>query len=286
MKTKEDLNRLIKAYFEKRIESRKLSLELRQLLNNIYYLKSNFGTSETEEFKLDGGEVILKKYISKYSSLLNKEFKNLTIDEKRKLYRATGLINIIFRLNYRKYEKLKDKNEKSELDKFVIERKLTQPFYMKVNFDENTLTDLKFLEEKLKEDYDLESSIDYHSSILTELKGKLSEDDEEENDEEQEDVLDEMIESESIEALERATFSDDDPYGYPDETSENREKGFFSKYDDHYRVATGDLVDDVEEQDEGPIPNTMSEIEKHEELKNLKNQKEKIEKKIKELLKK
>jgi len=279
MRTKEDINRLIEAYFEKRKEYRKLSLELKQLLNNIYYLKSNFGSSKTEEFKLDGGEVILKKYISKYSSIFNKDFKNLTIDEKRKLYKATGLINIMFRLNYRKYEKLKDKNEKTQLDKFVIERKLRQPFYIKVNFDENTLTDFKFLEEKLKENYDLESSIDYHSSILKELKEKLSEDDEEENDEEQVDVLDEMIESESIEALERATFSDDDPYGYPDETSENKEKGFFSKYEDE----TTD--DDVEEQDEGPIPDTMSEIEKHEEIKNLKNQKEKIEKKLKELLK-
>ena len=66
MSEKEDLNRLIEAYFKKRIEYRKLSLELKQLLNNIYYLKSNFGSSKTEEFKLDGGEVILKKYISKY----------------------------------------------------------------------------------------------------------------------------------------------------------------------------------------------------------------------------
>lgn len=280
MKTKEDLNRLIKAYFEKRVEYRKLSLELRQLLNNIYYLKSNFGTSETEKFKLNGGEVILKKYISKYSSIFNKEFKKLTIDEKRKLYRATGLINIIFRLNYRKYEKLKDENKKSELDNFVTERKLTQPFYMKVNFDENTLNDLKFFKEKLKENYDLESSIDYHSSVLTELKDKLSEDDEEEQNEEQKDVLDEMIENESIEALERATFSDDDPYGYPHETTENREKGFFSKYEDE---ATDD---DFDENEEYPIPDTMNEIEKNEELKNLKNQKEKIEKKIEKLLKK
>jgi len=273
MSEKEDLNRLIEAYFKKRIEYRKLSLELKQLLNNIYYLKSNFGSSKTEEFKLDGGEVILKKYISKYSSIFNKDFKSLTIDEKRKLYRATGLINIMFRLNYRKYEKLKDKSEKTPLDKFVIERKLRQPFYMKVNFDENTLTDFKFLEEELKENYDLESSVDYHSSILKELKERLSEDDEE-NDDEQEDVLDE-----TVEALERATFSDDDPYGMADETTENREKGFLSKYEDE----TTD--DDVEEQDEGPIPDTMSEIEKHEEIKNLKNQKEKIEKKLKELLK-
>ena len=59
----------------------------------------------------------------------------------------------------------------------------------------------------------------------------------------------------------------------------NREKGFFSKYEDE----TTDY--DVEEQDECPIPDTMSEIEIHEEIKNLKNQKEKIEKKLKELLK-
>lgn len=280
MKTKEDLNRLVKAYFEKRIEYRKLYSELKQLLNNIYYLKSNFGSSETETFKLDGGEVILKNYISKYSSKFNKDFKNLTIDEKRKLYKTTGLINIMFRLNYRKYEILKDKNEKSELDNFVIERKQTQPFYIRVNFDENILNEFKLFKEKLKEDYDLENSIDYHSSLLQELKEKLSEDDEEERDEEQEDVLEEMIESESIEELERAIFSDDDPYGYPDETTENKEKGFFSKYDD---VTTHNDFEDEEE--EGSIPDTMSEIERYEQIKNLKKQREKIEKKLKDLLK-
>jgi hypothetical protein len=140
---------------------------------------------------------------------------------------------------------------------------------MKVNFDENTLTDFKFLEEELKENYDLESSVDYHSSILKELKERLSEDDEE-NDDEQEDVLDG-----TIEALERATFSDDDPYGMADETTENREKGFLSKYED-------ETTDDDEE---SPIPDTMSEIEKHEEIKKLKEKKEKIEKKLKEFLK-
>ncbi len=92
----------------------------------------------------------------------------------------------------------------------------------------------------------------------------------EENDDEQEDVLDG-----TIEALERATFSDDDPYGMADETTENREKGFLSKYED-------ETTDDDEE---SPIPDTMSEIEKHEEIKNLKKQKEKIEKKLKKFLK-
>ena len=79
-----------------------------------------------------------------------------------------------------------------------------------------------------------------------------------ENDDEQEDVLDG-----TIEALERATFSDDDPYGMADETTENREKGFLSKYED-------ETTDDDEE---SPIPDTMSEIEKHEEIKKLKEKK-------------
>ena len=75
--------------------------------------------------------------------------------------------------------------------------------------------------------------------------------------------------------MERATFSDDDPYGMADETTENREKGFLSKYED-------ETTDDDEE---SPIPDTMSEIEKHEEIKKLKEKKEKIEKKLKEFLK-
>ena len=61
--------KLIEEYLEKRIEQHKNSLELKQIVKRIYFLKKKFRNNETEEFDLEKGKVKLKKYISKFSSV-------------------------------------------------------------------------------------------------------------------------------------------------------------------------------------------------------------------------
>ena len=86
---------LIKQYLDKRIEAHKNSLELKQIIKRIYFLKKKFRNDETEEFDLDKGKVKLKKYVSKFSSVLSKDFNKLSNKEKREIFKS-GLLRLKF----------------------------------------------------------------------------------------------------------------------------------------------------------------------------------------------
>ena len=91
--------------------------------------------------------------------MLRKEFKELSLEEKRKLYK-TGLLTILFRLNYRKFEKLKKENQVTELDDFVIERKDIQPYRWNLKLNENSQNELNNYGKEIKEYFDLKKQDD------------------------------------------------------------------------------------------------------------------------------
>ena len=61
-----DISQLVRDYMENRIEMEKLRTESYQIRRRIYDYKKNSGREENQEFKLQEGEVLLKKYVSKY----------------------------------------------------------------------------------------------------------------------------------------------------------------------------------------------------------------------------
>ena len=140
----------IKKFIKKRIESRKIYKETTQIKNNIIYLKQKFNKENSEEFETENGKLLIKKYKSIFSSKLNKEFDELSTEEKRKLYNL-GLLKIFFRLNLSKFENLKKDNQKTQLDKFVIERKNLQPYYWTVELNQSVKDELIKFEEEIKE---------------------------------------------------------------------------------------------------------------------------------------
>ena len=203
----------IKKFIKKRIESRKIYKETTQIKNNIIYLKQKFNQENSEEFETENGKLLIKKYKSIFSSKLNKEFDELPTEEKRKLYNL-GLLKIFFRLNLSKFEKLKKDNQKTQLDKFVIERKNLQPYYWTVELNQIVKDELIKFEEEIKENFDLKS-FDVMKDIEKELDEYEKEREEEENDEEE--IWDNV-------SLNPSYFTDDDPEGL-EETPENIEKG-------------------------------------------------------------
>lgn len=203
----------IKKFIKKRIESRKIYKETTQIKNNIIYLKQKFNQENSEEFETENGKLLIKKYKSIFSSKLNKEFDELPTEEKRKLYNL-GLLKIFFRLNLSKFEKLKKDNQKTQLDKFVIERKNLQPYYWTVELNQSVKDELIKFEEEIKENFDLKS-FDVMKDIEKELDEYEKEREEEENDEEE--IWDNV-------SLNPSYFTDDDPEGL-EETPENIEKG-------------------------------------------------------------
>ena len=201
----------IKKFIKKRIESRKIYKETTQIKNNIIYLKQKFNQENSEEFETENGKLLIKKYKSIFSSKLNKEFDELPTEEKRKLYNL-GLLKIFFRLNLSKFEKLKKDNQKTQLDKFVIERKNLQPYYWTVELNQSVKDELIKFEEEIKENFDLKSF-----DVMKDIEKELDEYEKEREEDDEEEIWDNV-------SLNPSYFTDDDPEGL-EETPENIEKG-------------------------------------------------------------
>lgn len=201
----------IKKFIKKRIESRKIYKETNQIKNNIIYLKKKFNQENSEEFQTENGKLLIKKYKSIFSSKLNKEFDELSTEEKRKLYNL-GLLKIFFRLNLSKFENLKKDNQKTPLDKFVIERKNLQPYYWTVEYNQRVKDELTEFEEEIKENFDLKSL-----DIMKDVEKELDEYEKEREENDEEEIWDNV-------SLNPSYFTDDDPEGL-EETPENIEKG-------------------------------------------------------------
>jgi hypothetical protein len=170
---KKKISNEIKEFIKKRIEVRKIYKELQQIKNNIIYLKKKYGKEITEEFLTDNGKLKISKYKSEFSSKLKKEFKDLPIEKKRELYKS-GLLTILFRLNYSKFEKLKKDNQKTPLDEFAIRRDDIQPYTWTVQLSEKSQNELKDYEKYLKDHFDIKS-IDQEQEVEKQLN-ELEED--------------------------------------------------------------------------------------------------------------
>ena len=144
-----DISQLVRDYMENRIEMEKLRTESYQIRRSIYDYKKNSDREENQEFKLQEGEVLLKKYVSKYSSILKKDFNKLSNKEKRELYK-TGLLDVRFRLNYKKYQKLKDENKLTSIDKYVFKRDDNFPYYLNVKFNDEIKDDIRKFRKELE----------------------------------------------------------------------------------------------------------------------------------------
>jgi len=217
----EDHNLLIsevEQFIDKRIEIRKVYKELLQHKKNIIYLKKKNKQNLIDEFELEKGKLIIRKFKSEFLGKLNKEFSKIPIEEKRKLYKS-GLLKVLFRLNYLEYEKIKKENKKNILDDYVVKRNDDQSYSWSFYINEKTKQDLDKYEKTLEEETDIKKIQD-HEKRQEELN---------------KDYLEQKIENEKQFYQELAkeisfdisSFTDDSPYDL-EETPENVEKGIYS----------------------------------------------------------
>ena len=147
----------VKKFIKKRVEIKKINKELQQIKDNIIYLKKKYWKEISEEFLIDEGKLKISKYKSEFSSRLKKEFKDLPIEKKRELYKS-GLLTILFRLNYSKFEKLKKDNKTTSIDDYAIRRDDIQPYTFIVQLTEKSQNELNDLKKDLKERFDIKSN--------------------------------------------------------------------------------------------------------------------------------
>ena len=177
---KKQISNEIKRFIKKRVEVRKIYKELQQVKDNIIYLKKKFGKEITEEFQTDEGKLKISKYKSEFSSRLKKEFKDLPLEKKRELYKS-GLLTILFRLNYSKYEKLRKENKTSPIDEYAVKRDDIQPYTWTVQLTEKSQNELNDFEKDLRERFDVklrdqEKEVEKQLNEIDEYSKKVSSD--------------------------------------------------------------------------------------------------------------
>ena len=217
-RTQKDL--LTEEFLELRIQQYKLNLEIRQLIRRIYYLKKKYGDDKEEEINFKKtGKVFLKKFVSNYSTVLNKDFNKLSDKEKKEIYK-TGLLKIRFNLNYFKFQKQKDLNKTTPVDKYVQERKTTNEFYLRTQYGKEIQNDIEEFKKALEDRWiiwDKENEID--EDVFDEIE--LAE-------EEQEEITKELLDEIAPDPY---YFTDDDPHDLMG--TEYQEQGYIN-YDNDW----------------------------------------------------
>ena len=139
---------LVESYVKKRNESWKLRLELSNLKAEIVNHKLLSSENDVEELDFNIGKLFITRSKTLYSKFLNKDFRNLSNEEKRKLYK-TGLIKLLFRLDQKKFQDLKNKNIKTLMDKYVIESKDNNPYEIKLEYSDKIKDEINSLKSSL-----------------------------------------------------------------------------------------------------------------------------------------
>ena len=174
----------------------KIKLDFLKLKEMKSELLKKMSEHKTKKILLDEGQINAFKWKSGFSSLLRKEFKKLDIKKKRELFK-TGLLKIHFRLDPKRFQELKNKKEKNELDKYVIDRK--NRMFLRFIFNEETLDMLKS-----KKGEFIETSVEEQDSSYEESL--------EEIDEEEQEFWDEIAEEVEPDPI---YFEDDDEADIP-----------------------------------------------------------------------
>jgi len=173
----DDYKKLAIEAFKLNLKIKKNTLQLKMMKRELREKMINAGT---KKIMLDEGEINAIKWKSNFSSLIRKEFNKLDNSKKKELYK-TGLLKIQFRLDTKKFQELKDKQEKTELDEYVIERKNIVYLNFKINektrkiliTEDRSEHDIKLEEEDAFDDfmYEIEADErDYWSEMWEEMK--------------------------------------------------------------------------------------------------------------------
>ena len=164
-------------------------------------------TQNIPKITTDKSDIKKSKWRVRFSTQLRKEFNKLEEKKKEELLNK-GLLKIQYKLNSKNFEELKNKQEKTELDEYIIDKK--NQIFLTIKLNENSK---KELENKIEtKDGNYDERIDLEESFLEEIESFADE----------QDYID-------IELMEEAKpdpqyFSDDDPVDMSD--VDKIEKGF------------------------------------------------------------
>ena len=114
------------------------------------------------------------KWGIRFSTQLRKEFNKLEDKKKEELLKK-GLLKIQYKLNSKNFEELKNKQEKTELDEYIIDKK--NQIFLRITLNKNSKKELE--NEIETKDYNYDERIDLEESFLEEeeILKEINEDD-------------------------------------------------------------------------------------------------------------
>ena len=133
----------------------------------------------------DKSNIKKSKWGLRFATQLRKEFNKLDNKKKEELL-SKDLLKIYYRLNSKKYEEIKNKQEKTELDEYIIDRK--NLVFLTIRLNEQSKKELTNGIETKEDAYDERKFLE--ESFLEEIEGLTEMQEEEEEEEEEEDISD------------------------------------------------------------------------------------------------
>jgi len=115
------------------------------------------------EIITDTSKIRKSKWSVRFSTQLRKEFNQLE-DKKKEELLSRGLIKIQYKLNTKNFGELKNKQEKTELDEYIIDKK--NQIFLTIKLNENSKKELE--NEIETKDYNYDERIDLEESFLEE----------------------------------------------------------------------------------------------------------------------
>ena len=115
----EDYKKLAEEVSKLNLKIKLDSLKLKKIKKELIDLMIERNVSKIQA---SDSRIIKSTWKSRFSTVLRKEFNKLE-DKKKEEFFNKGLLKIQYKLDNKKYEELKNKQEKSELDQYIIDRK-------------------------------------------------------------------------------------------------------------------------------------------------------------------
>ncbi len=111
---------------------RKIKEETAKLKEMKKDLLKKMSEKKVKELAVEDGNIKVFQWKSAFTSILKREFSKISDDKKKELL-DKGLIKFHYRLNTSEYQVIKDRNDKTDIDKYVVKRNNQTFLQFKIN---------------------------------------------------------------------------------------------------------------------------------------------------------
>ena len=95
-------------------------------------LLKKMSENKVKDFAVEGGNIKVLQWKSVFTSILKKEFNKISNDKKKE-FLEKGLVKLHYRLNTSEYQVIKNKDDKTDIDEYVVKRNNKTFLQFKIN---------------------------------------------------------------------------------------------------------------------------------------------------------